>query len=107
MNITTANPNNVRTVVPGLGLGATILTVLFGSFGVFLIVSYCVHWLQVTRLVMRNRKIKRLEENIQRQQSKSAMVSIRGLERQTTTFMDMGDDMTDEYGIKSEVSWVF
>ena len=93
-------------IFPGWGLGTSILVLCLGSLGTFLLVSYIVHWVQVTRLIIRNRRA-RVEEKIQRQHSRSAMVSIRALERQTTTFMDMGDDMKDEYGIKSDQAWVF
>ena len=90
----------------GLGLGTSILGVLLGSLVVLLVVSYIVHWVQVTRTITRNRKA-RQEEKLERQQSKSMMVSIRALERQTTTFMDIGDDARDEYGIKSDQKWIF
>ena len=93
-------------IFPGWGLGTSILVLCLGSLGAFLLVSYVVHWGQVTRLIIQNRK-DRVEERIQRQHSRSAMVSIRALERQTTTFMDMGDDMKDEYGIKTDQKWVF
>ena len=88
------------------GLGTSILVLLFGSFGIFLVISYIVHWVQVTKLIMVNRRA-REEECLERQPSRSVMVSIRALERQTTTFMDMGDDRRDEYGIKSDQKWIF
>ena len=90
----------------GPGLGTYILVMVLGSFGALLVISYLVHWIQVTKLVLRNQR-QRLEESLPRQTSKTAMVSIRGLERQTTTFMDMGDDAKDEYGIKCDHKWVF
>jgi len=35
-------------------------------------------------------------------------MSIRALEKENATFMDMGDDQTDEYGIRLEdTKWVF
>ena len=92
---------------PGPGLGTSILAVLFGCLAALLVVSYTVHWVQVTRLISRNRRDKQERKEMERQQSKSMMLSIRALERQTTTFMDLGDDMKDEYGIKSDQKWVF
>ena len=87
-------------------LGTYILVMVLGSFGALLVISYLVHWVQVTKLVLRNRR-QRMEETLARQTSKTAMMSIRGLERQTTTFMDIGDDAKDEYGINCEQKWVF
>ena len=73
----------------GWGLGTSILVLLFGSFGIFLVISYIVHWVQVTKLIMVNRRA-REEESLERQPSRSVTVSIRALETQTTTCMDMG-----------------
>ena len=105
MNSTT--PPLVPGPTPVPGLGTSILAVLLGCLAALLVVSYTVHWVQVTRLISRNRRERQERKEIERQHSKSMMVSIRALERQTTTFMDLGDDMKDEYGIRSDQAWVF
>ena len=76
----------------------TILIISLGPLGVVLLVSYIVHWYQVSQKILNNNKLREME----RQHPKaSAMLSIRALERETGgTFMNMAVDRHDEYGIK-------
>ena len=76
----------------------TILIISLGPLGVVLLVSYIVHWYQVSQKILNNKKLREVE----RQHPKaSAMLSIRALERETGgTFKAMAMDRHDEYGIK-------
>ena len=79
----------------------TILIISLGPLGVVLLVSYIVHWYQVSQKILNNKKLREMGE-VERQHPKaSAMLSIRALERETGgTFMNMAVDRHDEYGIK-------
>ena len=76
----------------------TILIISLGPLGVVLLVSYIIHWYQVSQKILNNKKLREVE----RQHPKaSAMLSIRALERETGgTFKAMAMDRHDEYGIK-------
>ena len=79
----------------------TILIISLGPLGVVLLVSYIVHWYQVSQKILNSKKLREMGE-VERQHPKaSAMLSIRALERETGgTFKAMGRDRNDEYGIK-------
>ena len=85
----------------------TILVICFGPLGVVLLVSYIVLWYQVVQKIQENKQL-REKELLEKQHSKaSALLSIRALERQTGTFMDMAEDSHDEYGIELIKDTVF
>merc|ERR1712106_1162614 len=77
--------------------GTQLLVGCSGTMGVLLVVSYLVHWMQVTNKIKMNKLGREMAE---RQQSKvSTVLSIRALERQTTNYIDnIPMDTTDEYG---------
>jgi hypothetical protein len=79
----------------------TILIISLGPLGVVLLVSYIIHWYQVSQKILNNKKLREMGE-LERQHPKaSAMLSIRALERETGgTFKAMAVDRHDEYGIK-------
>merc|ERR1712227_631161 len=73
-----------------------IFIILSLVFLIFLVISYCIHWSQVVHVLFTKHMLEESEA-----QNRRTWMTIRDLERQGATFMDLGVDQRDEYGIQN------
>jgi len=79
-----------------LNLSTWIFIVLSSTIGCLFVVGYCIHWYQVMNLVQRNREN---SKQYTRYLPFSDMVTIRALERKTSSFDTIRSTIPDEYMI--------
>ena len=101
-----------------------IFIILSLVFLIFLVISYCIHWSQVVHVLFTKHMLEESEAQNRRTWMTIRFVSrsstdsprlwskvifFRDLERQGATFMDLGVDQRDEYGIQNppHIKWTF